>query len=140
MRTVVVPEIMLDQLKQLHTTRQKEGCGDKKHLVFCTRKGSRFTPGNFSRAFRELKKKLGIGNIRLKSFRHGHATLLDEINAPLKVRQERMGHAELKTTLRIYTHTRDSQHKKVADNISEALDGMLNTDKSTSQPEEDAAE
>ena len=140
MRAVMVPAIMLDQLKCLRTTRQREGRGDKKHLVFCTRKGGRLTPGNFSRAFRELKKTLGISNIRLKSFRHGHATLLDEINAPLKVRQERMGHAELKTTLRIYTHTRDSQHKKVADNISEALDGMLNTDKSTSQPEEDAAE
>lgn len=139
MRIVVVPGIMLAELQRLRETRQKEGRGDKKHLVFCTKGGNRLSPSNFSRSFRKIKEKLGLSNIRFKSFRHGHATLLDEINAPLKVRQERMGHAELKTTLRVYTHTRDSQHKMVADNINAALDGLLNKEKMPTQEPDQTA-
>ena len=82
-------------------------------------------PNNFSRSFRRIRDKLGFKDLRLKSFRHGHATILDEINAPLKVRQERMGHAEMKTTMNIYTHTQSSQHRLVANQLNQALEDVI---------------
>lgn len=51
-------------------------------------------------------RKLGIpsANTGLHAFRHGLATELVESNAPLTVLQKQMRHADIATTLRIYTH------------------------------------
>jgi integrase len=51
-------------------------------------------------------RKLGIpsANTGLHAFRHGLATELVESNAPLSVLQKQMRHADIATTLRIYTH------------------------------------
>jgi integrase len=102
-RTVEVPELLIRALqvyKDKQGTKGKPGAKNAgTQLVFRTQKGKSIAPSNFSRSYRSLRDKLGITDLRLKSFRHGHATILDEVNAPLKVRQERMGHAELDMTM-----------------------------------------
>lgn len=96
-------------------------------VMFRTQLGKNILPGNFSRSFRRIRDKLGFKDWRLKYFRHGRVTILDEINAPLKVRQEGMGHAELKTTMNIYTHTRNRQHKLVVNQLNQALENVIKT-------------
>ena len=51
-------------------------------------------------------KKLGIpgDNTGLHAFRHGLATELAEASVPLTVLQNQLRHADVKTTLRIYSH------------------------------------
>jgi site-specific recombinase XerD len=51
-------------------------------------------------------KKLGIpGNdVGLHAFRHGLATELVEAAAPLTVLQQQLRHADIKTTLKLYSH------------------------------------
>ena len=53
-----------------------------------------------------ILKKLGIPklNAGLHAFRHGLATALVEASAPISVLQKQMRHADIATTLRVYTH------------------------------------
>jgi len=71
--------------------------------LFLTVKGKRLHPDNFVKP--ELKPILGkLGyDGALHAFRHGNATALDRLNAPMKVRQERLGPVESSTTMG-YTH------------------------------------
>ena len=46
--------------------------------------------------------RVGIGHIGWHTFRHTFRTLLDETGAPLKVQQELMRHADIRTTMNIY--------------------------------------
>jgi len=48
-------------------------------------------------------KKAGIGRIGWHSFRHSHSTLLHALGVDLKVQQELLRHADVRTTLNIYT-------------------------------------
>ena len=143
-RGIVLPELMIAALKDLKERQGKEkrakGKSIEGMLVFRTKSGKNILPSNFSRSFRRIRDMLGFKDLRLKSFRHGHATLLDEINAPLKVRQERMGHAEMQTTMNIYTHTRNSQHKLVANQLNQALEDVIKTGNQENAASPDKAE
>ena len=44
----------------------------------------------------------GIGRIGWHTFRHTFRTLLDETGAPMKVQQELMRHADIRTTMNVY--------------------------------------
>jgi integrase len=71
--------------------------------LFLTKRGKRLHPDNFvKRQLKPILKKLGLDGA-LHAFRHGNATLLDSLHAPMKVRQERLGHASAETTMG-YTH------------------------------------
>ncbi|WP_024406409.1 tyrosine-type recombinase/integrase [Streptococcus suis] len=68
-------------------------------------------------------KKAGVEkseNFKLTShvLRHSHISLLAELNIPLKVIMDRVGHADEKTTLGIYTHVTE----KMQNDVREKLD------------------
>jgi integrase len=48
--------------------------------------------------------KLGIERAGLHAFRHRNASMMDQLAAPVKVRQERLGHSDPSLTRRVYTH------------------------------------
>lgn len=52
-----------------------------------------------------------IKNTQLSSyiFRHSHISLLAELNVPIKVIMERVGHSDEKKILKIYTHVTKKQ-------------------------------
>ena len=71
---------------------------------------------------RELKpilEKLGLAG-GLHAFRHCNATALDRMNAPMKVRQERLGHVESATTMG-YTHLVSADDRLVSRKLDEIL-------------------
>jgi integrase len=90
-------------------------------LVFATRNG---TPWDHSlirkRKFHPLLKRLGITQCGFHAFRHGNATLLDRIGAPIAVRLNRLGHAELQTTMS-YTHGVSEDERLTADELGRIL-------------------
>ena len=57
----------------------------------------------------------------LHAFRHCNATELDRMGAPIKVRQDRLGHADSETTFG-YTHSESADHRRVADNLGRVFD------------------
>lgn len=68
-----------------------------------------------------LLETLGIKSAGYHSFRHANATLLDKIGAPMKVRQHRLGHANAKTTLQLYTHVIDESAVATANRFDDLI-------------------
>lgn len=54
------------------------------------------------------------------AFRHGNATLLDQIGAPMAVRQNRLGHADAHTTMD-YTHAVTADERRIAVELGSIL-------------------
>lgn len=106
----------------LETHRQRSvriGPGD---LVFATRKG---TPMRDSKILTEVLQpaavEAGIGHVTWHQFRHIHSTLLNDLNVPVKIAQEQLGHASIATTLNIYTHVVERSHRKAIEAVEREL-------------------
>ena len=88
--------------------------------LFLTVKGKRLHPDNFvKRELKPILEKLGYDGA-LHAFRHGNATALDRLNAPMKVRQERLGHVESSTTMG-YTHLVSEDDRLLSEKLGEIL-------------------
>lgn len=48
-------------------------------------------------------RKAGLGRIGWHTFRHSHSTLFHALGVDLKVQQELLRHADIRTTMNIYT-------------------------------------
>ena len=90
-------------------------------LLPTTKKGVPIFPGHytymdagqFERMWIRWQKKTGL-NLTAHMCRHGYATILFEADIQAKDAQTYLGHAQLTTTMDIYTHIR-SEHKKLVD-------------------------
>lgn len=58
----------------------------------------------FNIHYETIRKALKNVNVTSHIFRHTHVALLIESGVPIKVISQRLGHADIKTTLSIYTH------------------------------------
>ena len=88
--------------------------------LFLSRRGKRLSPDNFvKRELKPILNKLGLDGA-LHAFRHGNATALDHMNAPLKVRQERLGHVAGQTTMG-YTHLVSEDDRLLSEKLGEIL-------------------
>lgn len=107
-------------------------------LIFTTEAGKPLSMDNFrQRVLNPILKELGIdkklerlgiarcGNY---AFRHMNATLMDTLNTPMKTRQKRLGHAQIETTLKHYTHAIDADDRMAADRIGALLASNLGTE------------
>jgi integrase len=93
------------------------------NLVFATKNGTPWDQNLVvKRKLRPLLESLGIRRCGLHAFRHTNGSLMDRLNAPMKVRQERLGHAQgSNVTLAIYTHAVGEDDRLVAEQLGEML-------------------
>jgi integrase len=85
-------------------------------LIWCWEDGARYDPNWISGHFRRLRKRLGWPKgIHFHDLRHTSATLAIAKGEPLKVTQERLGHASPATTLAMYGHATPEMHGEAAD-------------------------
>ena len=69
-------------------------------LLFATRNGTPWDANLLvKRKLYPLLDSLGIERGGLHAFRHTNSTLMDRLGAPFKVRQQRLGHSDVATTL-----------------------------------------
>jgi len=73
-------------------------------MVFCAYDGKFKDSRNLLREFHRYIKKSGVPKITLYYLRHLHATLLLIYGENPIVVAERLGHADVTTTLNIYSH------------------------------------
>jgi integrase len=86
--------------------------------LFLTAEGKRLHPDNFvKRHLKPLLNTLGLKG-GLHAFRHGNATMQDQLHTPLKVRQERLGHAGARTTMG-YTHMIGDDDRRLVEQLDE---------------------
>jgi integrase len=92
-------------------------------LVFPGRDGSPTRPDNFSRRFDVLVAARGLPRIRLHDLRHTYASLALANGEPVKVVSERLGHANVSTTLNFYAHAIPGMHRDTADRLDALILG-----------------
>lgn len=92
-------------------------------LVFSTIDAKPLRPNTITRAWSMLAKKTGLKVIRLHDARHTHASLLLKWGVSPKVCQERLGHADIGTTLNIYGHVMPGMQQAAADLFGQRLNG-----------------
>jgi integrase len=81
--------------------------------LFLSAEGKRLLPDNlYKRVLKPLRDKLGLKG-GFHAMRHGNATALDGLNAPMKVRQDRLGHIDAATTMN-YTHLVSDDDRRVS--------------------------
>ncbi|EOS7700428.1 site-specific integrase [Enterococcus hirae] len=64
------------------------------------------------------RERAGLSYIGLHGFRHTHASMLYEAGADHKEVQERMGHANIKTTMDTYTHITNSKKEETTQKLT----------------------
>ena len=69
--------------------------------------------------------RAGIGKIGWHTLRHSFATALDVAGARMKVAQELMRHANIATTMDVYTGVMDRDKRKIAGQVAKAFLGSL---------------
>jgi integrase len=116
-RRFAISSQLVERLRAYLKSRRPNAQG----LLFATGNGS---PWDHSlvrkRKFHPLLRKLGISQCGFHAFRHGNATLLDQIGAPMAVRQDRLGHTEAQTTMG-YTHAVKADERRVANELGKIL-------------------
>ena len=82
--------------------------------------GKRLHPDSFvKRQLTPIVTALGLEG-GLHACRHSNATLLDRMNLPMKIRQERLGHVDSATTMG-YTHKVSEDDRSVSKRLAEIL-------------------
>lgn len=95
----------------LDSTVEYKTIDDPIELV-CTQENGTLINSDLARyASRIVNYDLGI-QFNFHSLRHTHATILIENGADIKDVQERLGHAQLRTTMDTYVHDTDTMRKK----------------------------
>lgn len=72
------------------------------------------------RALTKACNATGVEKIRIHDIRHSHATLLINMGTPVKLVSERLGHENIETTLRTYSHL----YKEKEEEVTEKLDSI----------------
>jgi integrase len=119
-RTIAISESLAEHLREYlasNWTRNTLG------LLFATRNGNPFDAGNVVQLhLHPIMEKLAISlsPCGFHAFRHTSASLMDGEGVPLRVRQGRLGHADPKTTIKIYTHILDNKaDREIANRLGE---------------------
>lgn len=76
------------------------------------------SPTTINRRKEKACKKANIREITLHQFRHSHATLLLQEGMMINEVSRRLGHSKVSTTLDIYSHTDETQEKRVIDTLN----------------------
>lgn len=105
-RTVVLPDVLLEVLPQ----------GPANHYLFG---GPRLlTMYEDIKGWAKYQKQTGL-SVTPHMIRHGYATMLHSAGLDMKDAQTLLGHANISTTMDIYTHISEQQFDKMSQKINE---------------------
>jgi len=129
-RTIVLPRFAVRALERhrLHQLEMRLKAGRQwldRDLVFCNTFGSYRNPATTSQAFHRLLARAELPPMRIHDLRHSVATLLITVmRMPANLVQELLGHDDIETTLRLYTHPDAEMQRHMMD----GLDDLFGTD------------
>jgi integrase len=90
--------------------------------VFTNELGEPLHPLAVTRAWSRAVMTAGVPLIRLHDARHTAATLMLAAGAPVKLVSQRLGHADIAVTLRVYTHVTAQDDEEAANALGAVLD------------------
>jgi integrase len=90
-------------------------------FVIRQKDGSPFTPDALTRKWRRFIDENNLPSIRFHDLRHSNATALIQAGINPKVVQQRLGHADVSTTLSIYTHVLPEMDEEAAATLDKII-------------------
>lgn len=90
-------------------------------FVYVRDNGEPYRVNTLTEQFKAFLERNMLPKIRLHDLRHTFASILYEAGVDLKAISEALGHSDLATTNKIYTHRFDKTHMKTVSALSEAL-------------------
>ncbi|HUW66292.1 MAG TPA: site-specific integrase [Spirochaetia bacterium] len=125
-RTVTLPHSIIPDIKKHKTEQGKERIShsdiyQNNDLVVCRPDGTPLNPGSFSHQFGNLLDSNGLPHVRFHDLRHTHASRLLENGVDSKTISERLGHSDVGTTLKTYSHVSPKMRDKSAEVMDEIL-------------------
>jgi len=120
-RAISLDEGTLDAIRRHRISvleRRLTGDLAESELVFSDKNGEPTKPDLVTRTFNRLSKEAGLPHIRLHDLRHTWATLALRNGTHPKVVQERLGHANISTTLNTYSHVTPGMQAEAAEQIA----------------------
>ena len=103
---------LLDALDKLLPKRLPKG------YLFAEPNGEPLTDDHFFDAYKKYQQATGV-TVTPHQIRHGYATALYECGVDFKTMQALLGHAQLSTTMDIYTHVRQNSLKAAEEKMQE---------------------
>ena len=92
--------------------------------MFPDRFGAPLSGFHVSRRFKTLLGAVGLPPMRYHDLRHGAASLMAALGISPRVAMEILGHAQISTTMNIYTHVAPELQREAADRLGSALWAM----------------
>jgi integrase len=127
-RIVTVPKTVINLLERLILQRKKEKLkvGDMLEwtdhfFVFANEFNKPIRPDSIGQWWRRFTTKYEFKHIRFHDLRHTSATLLINEGVHAKVISERLGHADISTTMNIYGHVLEEADKTAASHFDAFL-------------------
>ena len=126
-RTVSLDDESLATLRKWKIEQAKELMSiginslNKHQLLFTYDANKLYRPSYSNCWLEQIIKKYNLKKITMHGFRHSHCSLLFEMNTPIQVVQDRLGHTNIKTTMDIYTHVTEKQRDDIADNFAKHI-------------------
>lgn len=126
-RSISISNRLIHELKEHRTKQNKHRLMigkdyDNQGFVVATKTGTFVLSSNISRAFRLIRDKLDIKQIRFHDLRHTHASLLFKQKEHPKVVQERLGHSSIEITMDTYSHMMPNMQEAAAQKLDELFD------------------
>ncbi len=91
-------------------------------LVFASRKGTPHWPEHIlKRVIHPACYRLKMPRVGWHTFRHTHATLLNELGESAKTAQAILGHSDIQTTLQVYTHAVPESVSRAEERLAQKL-------------------
>ena len=125
-RDISIGSNIVTALKQAHNQYKlnklaKGTAFTDSNLVVCQKNGKPYKPDSLTQKWDRFMQKHGLKHIRLHDQRHSCTTMMIEAGIDPKTVQTRIGHADVTTTMNIYTHCTKTMDQSAADKIDNLL-------------------
>ncbi|MBY9078931.1 tyrosine recombinase XerC [Paenibacillus sp. CGMCC 1.18879] len=125
-RTLFIVDVIYELLRktQVNQAEYKKILGkdyNDSGYVFTREDGTPYRVNTVTEQFSDFLKKHKLPKIRLHDLRHTFASILHSEGVDLKSISEALGHSDIGTTNKIYTHIFDKTHKDTLSTMSKAL-------------------
>lgn len=125
-RPIDIPKSVVEALLRHRGTQDAErdlagALYQDRDLVFASPLGVALNGSSVNKQFQRILEREGMQKLRFHDLRHTHATLLLMAGVNIKVVSERLGHKDVTTTLKIYSHVLPSMQKGAAEKMDTLL-------------------
>lgn len=128
-RLIAMTPTLAEELKRYKLSQeiQRQIIGvplNKDDIVFSRPDGKPMSPNTLSPAFTMVSWRAGL-NLRFHDLRHSHATLMLRAGIHPKIVSERLGHANVTTTLNTYAHVTPGMQRQAVEVFDRILEKRI---------------